>query len=141
QHARLEELLAADPECRREYLEYVDLHARLLVHPRLDAGPTLPPPPQAPPPVPARDWPQLPQVLGYVLVATTTLAISLLAQVLWWHPQTPRGDRHAAPAPTAVEAAFPGYVATLAQVADCVWEDPREPGQVGSRLRPGGLRL
>ena len=33
QHRRLEELLDADAECRRLYLEYADMHARLLVHP------------------------------------------------------------------------------------------------------------
>jgi hypothetical protein len=33
QHRRLEELLDADAECRRLYLQYTDMHARLLVRP------------------------------------------------------------------------------------------------------------
>ena len=37
EHARLEELLRGDEECRRFYLEYVDLHVRLTHHPRLAA--------------------------------------------------------------------------------------------------------
>ena len=32
---RLEELLRADAECRREYLRYMDVHARLFTHPTL----------------------------------------------------------------------------------------------------------
>src|SRR6516165_4836067 len=43
QRARLEELLNSDAECRRRYLEYVDMHARLLVHPHHSGGITLPP--------------------------------------------------------------------------------------------------
>src|SRR6516165_11717507 len=35
EQARLEELLDADAGCRRLYLEYLDMHARLLLHPRL----------------------------------------------------------------------------------------------------------
>src|SRR5687767_7990307 len=34
EHGRLQELLA-DPAARRMYLEYIDLHARLLTHPDL----------------------------------------------------------------------------------------------------------
>src|SRR5690242_6014086 len=41
QHLRLEHLLGADAECRRMYLQYTDLHARLLTHP-LSAGTPLP---------------------------------------------------------------------------------------------------
>src|SRR6185436_19498489 len=33
EHTRLEELLSIDGEARRIYLQYVDMHARLLVHP------------------------------------------------------------------------------------------------------------
>src|SRR5437870_2744172 len=43
QYARLEELIGGDIECRRCYLEYLDMHARLLVHPHLRGGETLPP--------------------------------------------------------------------------------------------------
>src|SRR5262245_55970726 len=35
EHARLEQLLSSDAEARQIYLQYVDMHARLLVHPRV----------------------------------------------------------------------------------------------------------
>ena len=38
QHAQLEALLEQHADCRRFYLEYLDLHARLLLHPRLSLG-------------------------------------------------------------------------------------------------------
>src|SRR5262249_33923167 len=61
QHGRLEALLEGDPECRRCYLEYVDMHARLLVHPGLptpaQGGPETPraeaPETASPPPAPS----------------------------------------------------------------------------------------
>src|SRR5262245_47457125 len=37
EHARLDELLAGNHECRRVYLEYLDVHARLASHPQLGA--------------------------------------------------------------------------------------------------------
>src|SRR5262245_38530701 len=91
QHQRLEELLVADADCRRLYLEYIDMHARLLVHPRLsggeghpDASPgnpipnaeTAPPTPEAL--APGRRRPRVPQLLRYAGVAAATLAASLL---------------------------------------------------------------
>ena len=38
EHARLEDLLAQDAECRRLYLEYADVHAQLLAHPHRVEG-------------------------------------------------------------------------------------------------------
>jgi ferric-dicitrate binding protein FerR (iron transport regulator) len=150
QQSRLEQLLVADAECRRHYLEYVDLHARLLVHPRFRAEEASPPSNPAPsteapspehiPPL-SRGRRPAPQVLRYVLVAGATLAASLLLQVIWWHPQPPEGKGSAGPAPRVVEPKPPGYVATLTQAADCVWDNPKEPWQVGSRLPPGEVRL
>src|SRR4051794_7774770 len=94
QHARLEQLLATSPEHRRQYLEYVDLHARLLSH-------TLPGTGAAPPsaegraasPAPLPDPPAgesrpAPKVLRYALVVGATLAASLLLQVFWGHLST-----------------------------------------------------
>src|SRR5688572_3487950 len=71
---RLNDWLASDVECRRLYLEYVDMHARLLVHPQL-AGST-------PAVAPVRSTSQrspirVPQPLRYAIVATVTLAASL----------------------------------------------------------------
>src|SRR5437868_3952327 len=81
QHARLEEVLAADAECRQLYLEYVDMHARLLVHPHLGGG-ALPPcseTPAAATALSATPPPrQVSQAFRYVLVAAGTLAASLL---------------------------------------------------------------
>src|SRR5262245_60905288 len=121
QHARLEQLLQADAECRRFYLEYVDLHARLLVHPHLGAaalppdeggagvspGRPLPdatafPSPGAPAPAGGRRrraW----QALRYGLVAAGTLAASLLVQAFWWPAQRPAGPGGATPTPATGE--------------------------------------
>jgi ferric-dicitrate binding protein FerR (iron transport regulator) len=152
QHARLEELLGADEESRRLYLEYIDLHARLLVHPRLSGGHTLPPG-EAPaaaaaslPPSPARPAVQdrrrqMTQLFRYVLVATATLAASLLAQIFWWRPATPEVSRAPAPLPATAEVPAAKYVATLTQTADCAWDRPGEPWRSGSRLLPGEVRL
>src|SRR5262245_48251439 len=138
QHARLEQLLQADAECRRYYLEYVDLHARLLVHPHLGAATTLPPGegladvtaggslPDAAASLspgaraPARGRRRARQALRYGLVAASTLAASLLVQVFWWPPQRPAGSGDATAAPATVERKAPGYVATLTKAADCV---------------------
>src|SRR5262249_53149725 len=89
QHVRLEDLLRDDPECRRLYLEYVDVHARLLTRHGLHAaaeapaGPTtIPHPSTRSLSVPAGRW-KVPQALRYALVAAGTLAASLLVQFVW----------------------------------------------------------
>jgi ferric-dicitrate binding protein FerR (iron transport regulator) len=143
QYARLEELLQADAECRRYYLEYLDLHARLLVHPRLAAAAPLPTPAAAAPvsadPPPARRR-RIRQLLQYGAVAATTLAASLLVQVFVWPPPRPDGERAATLPPGPAER-VPGYVATLVQATRCVWEGDGQPPHLGSRLLPGELRL
>jgi hypothetical protein len=137
QHVRLQGLLQADSECRRLYLEYMDLHARLLVHPRLRLPETVS---RADEPVRNRRQ-QVKQAFRYALVAAATLAASLLVQAIWWRPPGPEGGLPGPPAPTSVEPQLPGYVATLTQAVDCVWESPRELWRAGSRLLPGELRL
>jgi hypothetical protein len=146
QQARLEELLAANAECRQHYLEYLDQHARLLVHPHL-GGHRLPPPSQqqaravsatgaatSPPPATQR---RVTQALRYALVAAGTLAASLLLQVVfWWY--SPSRDLSRS---VLAEAKVPAYVATLTQTADCVWEARKEPLRVGARLSPGEFEL
>jgi ferric-dicitrate binding protein FerR (iron transport regulator) len=127
-HARLEQLLDADAECRRHYLEYVDVHARLLVHPRYGAG--------APAVEPARPRP-VRHGWRYLLVAAATLAASLLVQIAWLHPRAPEGGGP----PVAAVRPTPRYVATITQAADCVWDDASGPGRVGSRLLTGVVRL
>jgi ferric-dicitrate binding protein FerR (iron transport regulator) len=155
QHARLQELLDADAECRRLYLEYVDVHARLLVHPGLgvpkqedkatakpgDGETEIPAASVSFETVRNRPPRRVPQAARYVLVAAGTLAASFLVQALWWRPAGPGGRHEGAPVPGAVEVQIAGYVATLTQTADCVWESQKEPRLVGSRLLPGELRL
>jgi ferric-dicitrate binding protein FerR (iron transport regulator) len=117
--ARLEELLAQGAEARQVYLQYVDMHARLLVRP-VPGG-------QA---APAEQAPRRPSLLfRYVLVSALTLAASLLVQLAFW----PRPARPAAPPPT--------YVATLTRTADCVWLEPTQSLRPGARLMPGEVRL
>jgi ferric-dicitrate binding protein FerR (iron transport regulator) len=141
QHARLEELLSQDEAHRELYLEYLDLHARLAVHPAIPengAAPldeTLLPVPRFE--APAK--PRVPQALRYVVVAAATLAASLLLQVVWWHPEAP--VQQAAAQPAKVERPLARYVATLTDAAECVWENPQDAGRVGSRLLPVELRL
>src|SRR2546421_145696 len=70
---RLRALLAADAECRRVYLEYVDTHARLLTPPLPGTAVT--------PAAPRRGrWAQ---VARYAAVSAATLAASVLVQFVW----------------------------------------------------------
>jgi hypothetical protein len=142
-HVRLEALLA-DAECRRFYLEYVDLHARLLVHP-LFHDPAQSVPADAavaaavePSPPRRRRGPRL---LSYVLVSAATLAASLLVQVSLWNPLAPDHSPGTPRPPVPDRPAPPAYVATLAQMSDCVWENKGQRWRVGSRLPPGELVL
>ncbi len=153
QQARLEQLLGADAACRRLYLEYVDLHARLLVHPRLRGGTTPPEerpcvvtpdtsagepeerPHEAARAVPGAGRKRIPQVLRYSAVAAGTLAASLLIQLA-------TGPRRAAVEGGAGGAAVSeAYVATLTREAGCVWDNAGARWQIGSRLSAGELRL
>lgn len=132
EHVRLQELLDADAECRRLYLEYLDLHARLLTHPTLGGGAMSS---TYQPEASARAR-RIPPPLRYALVAAGTLAASLLIQwsLGWW-----LGNGGGAASST--EPQTPSYVATLAQAAGCVWEGVDQPHAAGSRLPPGELRL
>jgi ferric-dicitrate binding protein FerR (iron transport regulator) len=145
--ARLEQLLEADADCRALYLQYLDMHAQLLVHPGhgtlfpADTESALAPAPvcpslPAPEPTSATTRRQRRRhFLGYGLVAGVTLAASLLIQVLWWHPRGPEG-KPAGEGPRAAE-----HVATLMQAVDCIWEGPSASLRIGSRFVPGRLRL
>jgi hypothetical protein len=135
---RLEQLLKQDDECVREYLEYLDVHARLILHPGFGAGRIIPDG-GAGPRQPTRQR-RLPQTLGYVLVSTATLAASLLLQV-YWH-ERPEPDPKVTPRP-AVKPMLPAaaYVATLTSAQDCAWEGRGEALRVGARLAPSVLRL
>jgi hypothetical protein len=128
EHARLEELLRANSGCRRHYLEYMDLHARLLVHPGVPAAAEEPAAPAS-----GRRWPQF---LRYALVAATTLAASLLLQVFWRPAPQPAPDNKTLADRDKLRT--PIYLATLTQTADCVWD---HAPAVGPRLQAGELRL
>src|SRR5207247_774384 len=69
EHVRLEELLGRDEECRRMYLDYMDMHARFLA-----SGATGEPPLDTAAAGRATNRSGVPPALRYVLVATTTLA-------------------------------------------------------------------
>jgi hypothetical protein len=156
QRTRLQELLDGDVECRRTYLEYLDMHAHLISQPR--AAQTSPQawPHSSASPSPAVARPaneELPrhaaaprpprrmrQILGYVLVASATLAASLLLQVVW-RTSGPGGIIATNPQAADTRSRPADYVATLTPAADCVWEDDQARPRGGSRLAPGELRL
>jgi ferric-dicitrate binding protein FerR (iron transport regulator) len=150
ERARLEQLLEADAECRAHYLQYVDMHARLLAHPQgtstvsaaeafatPNGAPVLTGPQPAGESTPAGTTRRRRLLPGYLLVACATLAASLLVQVLWWHPREAQQQR----SPSSSEARNAEHVATLMQAVDCVWEGPSESLRIGSRFLPGELRL
>lgn len=119
-HARLETILARDAEARELYLQYLDMHARLLTRPAADTR-TRP----AEGASPRRRSP----LFRYALVSLLTLAASLLVQLaLWQRPGTPAGQGTT-------------YVATLTRTADCVWVEPAQAPRPGAQLLPGVIRL
>ncbi len=144
--ARLEALLAADPACRQMYLEYVDMHASLLIDPRFCDRLSHPAPaPVAPatqakanPAVPATVVPAQdrtrPQVGGlhwgrenfrHVFLVLGVLAASLLVQVFWMPPlfSDRKGEKPNEFSSPPLKKGT--YVATLVQSVDCEWDVPR----------------
>jgi hypothetical protein len=144
-YARLENVLAGDAECRRLYLEYVDMHARLLVHPSLGGAGTLADAaadtesPSCRADRPGRGRHGARQALRYGMVAAAAVAATVLVQVFWGSAQAPQGGTPAS-APAALTPKPPGAVATLTQAVDCVWKTTG-PERVGVRLLPGTLGL
>jgi hypothetical protein len=113
QHAQLQDLLRADWQARRRYLELVDQHARLLQQPTLNTGRLQQ---SAPKRVPRRWWPAL----------TAAAAAIVCAFVLW--PQ------HA----SDTEATSNG-VAMLSQTMDAQFATSAL--RSGDTLRPGMIKL
>jgi hypothetical protein len=153
EHSRLEELLA-DEEARRLYLQYVDMHARLLTHPSV-AGERMLPGVDALAGVigetaiqavekrttaagterhRGRSLQRVWRVVRYVAVAAATLAATIVVQVVTSGPKKPA---------EAVEpAAIPvTYVATLSQAADAEWGPATEAYRPGARVLAGELEL
>lgn len=162
------EVMLADPECRRHYLEYMDMNARLLAQPDLCQGtPRLQeqdsievgsarPRRQLQPSAPAigidsRGFSPLlrSQYFQCGMVALATLAASVLVQLSWSYLHgsdhvtdsvVDRGEQADRFSPGGTRTAQL-YFATLTQTANCVWENPQEQWRSGTRLAPGELRL
>jgi hypothetical protein len=128
---RLEELLQ-DADCRQLYLQEIDVHTRLMVHPgigkRLEVIAPYHATPQARRPY-----------FTHLVVAAASILACLLIQQGW---QFTHPDVNSRP----IEAVIGGdpsleYVATLASANGCIWERQGESWRAGSRLLPGEIRL
>lgn len=151
EQARLEELLA-DEEARRLYLQYADMHARLLAHPGVagesklpgvdalagvigeEAASVLRRVPNDAERYRGRSLQRVARVLRYVVVAAATLAATILVQVALRAPKSPdQTIRQPALSLT--------YVATLSQAAGVEWGAATEAYRAGSRVLAGELEL
>ena len=153
EHARLEMLLTANPEARRVYLQYVDVHSRLVMHPGLGKSRKMPP-------REAWAWAALEEAVGmeghaaawnarrrrgwtwqrvatYVGVAAATLAASLLVQITLRQPQPPGYTV----LPVSAFAEPPPYLGTLTQTDKARWDGGHAGLTEGMRLLPGPVRL
>ena len=152
--ARLETLMSADAECRKIYLDYMDMHARLLSNaPALgNASSGMPKESTAAPrgipvaqgaAVPAQRGGWLNGALRQSMLVAGTLAASILLQVFWQEIHTTELPADIVPQVQKLppERKTIPYIATLVQTADCVWENPREKWQDGARLSSGKFRL
>ena len=139
ERTRLEEMLARDAGCRRLYLEYVDVHARLLLRPpdagvREQSGAISAERPASAP------RSRRSRAVSHVAVALASVVATLIVQFAW--PRTQNSghdpDRRAG---LAEGPAPQGYVATLTSTSGCVWDRPGEPWRAGSRMFPGEVKL
>jgi hypothetical protein len=158
EQTRLEEMLAGDTDARRVYLHYVDMHARLLVHPGMVEASAVPaaqgrPETSAEPvlarlavtrtkpvePVEPRSRLRVRAILPYLGVMVATVAATLLIQfaIARWQPSSDRTRQVVEKEPPIP----PMYVATLTQSANAEWEGIGVGHQAGSRLLPGEMRL
>ncbi|HZZ77421.1 MAG TPA: hypothetical protein VFE62_02820 [Gemmataceae bacterium] len=143
EHARLESLLNSTAECRRVYLEYMQIHATLLIDPQIltKAPIRKPDTAEVATPAPRANWLHWGRRnLGQAWLVLATLAASLLVQFFWFPPTSPLPEQEPA-LREVVSAPKKTYVATLIRSVNCVWEAPREPVGNGARLAPGYLRL
>jgi len=153
EQSRLEDVLSYSAEARRTYLQYVDLHSRLLMHPGLTKGRRMPPSEAwaraaleeavglegraAAWNAHRRGWWTWQRMATYVGVAAATLAATLLLQLALHRPELPA----VAMSPAAWPADPPQYIATLSQTTDAQWDEQHSALGSGSRLLPGGLTL
>ncbi|HYF35921.1 MAG TPA: LamG domain-containing protein, partial [Prosthecobacter sp.] len=120
EHARLEQWLREDAECRRFYLASVDQHARLLTQPALAEGKLTGARPKF-------------QLHRWFVPAAAAAAFAVLAAAVLWKE---KGPEVATPAPEQTG----NGCAVLAQSHDAVFADGVPP-QAGAILKPGLLRL
>ncbi len=149
-HARLEELLTTDAECRRFYLEYMDLNSQLLLKAdqggipfpgvaNVESATAIPSSIAAVTTLPGEDG-RAAMVYRYFLVVVATLLVSALIQVFWWRPGSPPlelAKKQIEAAPIVVSP----FVATLRDAVDCEWEASDAHLRVGARLPSGELRV
>lgn len=133
ENQRLNDLLRSDPEARRHYLQYVDLHARLLHHPHLaeHAGPA---------PVGAGTLHMPATWQACAATALVTFAVSFMAHAFWRPAPEDRPPSDGAPATSAAENRSTTYVGTFVRNRDCVWSRGAAL-PLGSRMLPGPLVL
>src|SRR5262245_10090095 len=147
EHARLEELLA-DADARRFYLQYVDMHSRLLTHPSIGRASSLPGVDALAGAIgeaaaegsvqpmkrePRRATKHLRRLASYACVAAATLLATILVQYALSRPQRPK-DSPLLPSPLA-------YVATLSQAVNAEWGPATEAYRTGTRVLAGELEL
>lgn len=145
--SRLEQFLV-DEEARRLYLQYVDMHARLMTYPDVVGQNTMPgvdalagvmgeaanrAVPAVRHRVVERRRGRSLQVLRYLAVAAATLAATILVQIATRQPRRPTE--------AVVPAAPLVYVATLSQAADVEWGAGTAEYKSGARILAGEMEL
>lgn len=124
QRDRIEELIAAHPEAKRFYVEYLHQHACLAwsaAQPE-SSGRTAPSPPQ---PMPEKSPSGFAFAARRRWLAVVVAASLLIASVGFWFASW-RGQ---------------GQLATLVHSKGCKWDGGTLPTEEGARLGPGRLRL
>ena len=151
ERGRMEFLLRDDPECRRFYLAYIDLHAGMTVHPGLAAAPPpLPeslaalsePPrfraPAAPPTRQARSRWAGRSLSPYAAAAVVAGAIAVL---LGGYDRLRRTDGPPVAPGDAPESVGDATVAVLTRTVEARWADTGMPTTLGAMLPVGRMEL
>lgn len=140
--ARLEALIGSDPEVRRQYVEFMDLHASLDHQARessessstdttspVAASPNiLPRPPVLPTPAISENG--FTALLGAGLVLMSLAIIVLFTRSFLLHSDSVHDT-----------TVMPEYVATLVSAQDCRWKNNDVPQLPGAQLQAGQLHL
>lgn len=134
EHAQLEDLLARDEASRRVYLEYMDMHARLLRRPTSGQ-----PAPVEEKPVPVTAPRSYARFWSHAAVALVSIAATLLLQFGFLDRRL--GIRETLRVIGEGNDPAAGYIATLTSSQGCAWDRPGEAWRAGARLQPGEVRL